>query len=124
MDTIVIKDLEVFYHVGVPEEERAAAQRLLITAELSVDVSAAIASDDVTKTIDYHAVVQRLVRFGEGRSWRLIERLADDIARMILEEFGAGSVSVEVKKFILPETRYVAVRLARKRAGRGTRKIP
>jgi len=117
MDTIVIKDLEVFYHVGVPDEERAGAQRLLITAELSLDFSAATASDDVTKTIDYNAVAGRLVRFGEGRSWKLIETLAHDIARMILKEFGAGSVSVEVKKFILPETRYVAVRLTRKAGG-------
>ena len=115
MDTITICDLEVFYRVGVPEEERAKPQRLLISLEMAGDFPAAAAADDLTKTIDYHAVTRRLLRFGDGRSWKLMERLATDMAGMILAEFGPSSVSVEVKKFILPETRYVAVRLTRRK---------
>ena len=122
MDKITIQELEVFFHVGVPDEERARPQRLLITVEMTLDFSEAAARDDLTKSIDYHAVTQRLLRFGDGRSWKLIEKLAGDIAGTILEEFGADSVSVEIKKFILRETRYVAVRLTRSRGGRGAPK--
>ena len=115
MDTITISELEVFYRVGVPDAERAQPQRLLLTVELAHDFVAAAATDDLTKTIDYYAVSQRLLRYGEGRSWKLIEKLAADIAEMLLTEFQPASVSVEVKKFIIPEARHVAVRLTRSR---------
>ncbi len=113
MDKIIISDLEVFYHVGVPDQERAAAQRLLLTIEMDLDFSMAAKGDDLTETINYYAVSRRLLHLGEGRSWKLIETLACEIAQLILSEFKAVCVSVEVKKFILPETRFVAVKVKR-----------
>ena len=112
-DTIIISDLEVSYQVGVTKEERSKPQRLLLTLELSADFNAAVARDDLAQTINYHAVSQRLLRFGEGRQWRLIETLAADIAAMVLKEFRPKTVSVEVKKFVIPQARHVAVRLTR-----------
>jgi FolB domain-containing protein len=117
MDKIIINELEVFYRVGVPEEERARPQRLLITVEMTRDCTAAANADDLAKTIDYYAVTQRLLKFGNGRSWRLIEKLAADIAEMVLAGFGAEAVSVEIKKFVVPQADYVSVRLTRKAAG-------
>ena len=113
MDHIIISELEVSYRVGVTPEERAQPQRLLLTLKLARDVTAAAAADDLRHTIDYCAVCQRLLRFGEGREWRLIETLAVDIAQMVLAEFAPHSVMVEVKKFIIPQARYVAVRVQR-----------
>ncbi|HTH47002.1 MAG TPA: dihydroneopterin aldolase [Candidatus Limnocylindria bacterium] len=115
MDLITLTDLEVRYHVGVPDEERASPQRLLLTIEMRSDFTAAAAGDDLTKTIDYYQVSRRLLTFGEGRSWRLIEKLAVDLAEFVLAEFHPTSVSVEVKKFILPETRHVSVKVERSR---------
>ena len=43
MDTITIKDLSVFYCVGVPDKERAKPQRLLLTVEMMLDFSYAAA---------------------------------------------------------------------------------
>jgi dihydroneopterin aldolase len=119
MDKITIADLEVFYHVGVTAAERAQPQRLLLTLELAHDFTPAQASDNLADTIDYAAIVERLSHFGEGCHWELIETLAADIAGMILEEFSPESVSVEVKKFILPQTRYVAVSLSRRKNPQG-----
>ena len=113
MDTITITDLEVFYCVGVPDEERAKPQRLLLTVEKEHDFHAAATEDELAGTIDYHAVSQRLRSFGDGIHWKLIETLAVDVAQMILEDFGPRSVTVEVKKFIIPEARHVSVRVAR-----------
>jgi dihydroneopterin aldolase len=111
---ICIVDLEVCYRVGVPETERATAQRLLLTVEMEFDFSAAAQSDDLAETINYYAVSQRLLKFGEGRSWKLIEKLAMDIANTILIEFKPAAVMVEVKKFIMPETRYVSVAVTKR----------
>jgi len=115
MSRISIADLEVFYRVGVPDAERAQPQRLLLTVELESDFSAAAKTDSIADTIDYFAISQRLLKFGDGRSWKLIEKLAADICEMILTEFKPQSVSVEVKKFPIPQARHVSVILARRR---------
>ena len=109
---ISIVDLEVFYHVGVLDAERAQPQRLLLTVEMESDFSAA-QSDSIADTIDYFTVTQQLLKFGDGKSWKLIEKLAADIADMVLGEFKPQSVSVEVKKFIIPQARYVSISLKR-----------
>ena len=118
MDRITIAGLEVFFRVGVPDEERAQPQRLELTIIFELDFAAAVAWEDVTETIDYQRVVEQIAKFGEEREWRLIEKLATDLAAMLLEEFLPVSVSVEVKKFILPQTRYVSVSVSRQGRGR------
>jgi dihydroneopterin aldolase len=115
MDVIQICDLEVFYRVGVPDAERAKAQRLLLDIKMQHDFTAAASGDDLTKTIDYFAVTQRLLKFGEAREWKLIEKLAEDIALIILKEFKPATVRVEVKKFIIPEARFVSVTVERRK---------
>ena len=113
MDWIVIKDLEVFYRVGVPDEERRAPQRLLVTIELQHNLADAALKDDLRATINYYAVAQRLLAFGEGREWKLIESVAAELAEIVLREFGGAAIEVEVKKFVLPQAAYVSVRVAR-----------
>jgi FolB domain-containing protein len=114
MSRISIVDLEVFYRVGVPDEERAQPQRLLLTVEMESDFAAAAKSDSIADTIDYFAVTQRLTKFGESREWKLIEKLAADTADMVLAEFKPSNVSVEVKKFIIPQARFISVALTRR----------
>ena len=117
MDIITINDLEVFYCVGVPDEERARPQRLLLTVEMEHDFHSAATEDELVDTIDYYAVTQRILKFGDGVHWKLIETLAVDLAQMILEEFGPRSVTVEVKKFVIPQARHVSVRTKRVQDG-------
>jgi len=115
VDTIVISDLEVRFRVGVPDEERREPQRLLLTVEMQSDFSTAIKTDSIAAAVDYFAVSQALLKFGAGKEWRLIEKLAGDVAEMILAEFGPALVMVEVKKFVIPQAQFVAVRLTRGR---------
>lgn len=113
MDTITLADLEVWYRVGVPDEERARPQRLTLTVQMDGDFQAAAASDDLQSTINYFAVAQELTQLGEGRSWKLIETLAVEIAERILRNYRPTTVTVEVRKFILPNTRFVSVKVTR-----------
>ena len=113
MARIAIVDLEVHYCVGVSEEERAKPQRLLLTIEMNADVTAAALTDRVEKTINYQRVVDELLRFGEGRSWRLLEKLVSNIADRIMTEYEPDSVFVEAKKFVIPQARHVAVSITR-----------
>lgn len=113
MDAIRVTDLEVFFHIGVPAEERAKPQRLLISIEMERNLRFAGVSDDLSKTTDYFAVVQRVLGLGQGREWKLIEALAEEIATIVLKEFEARSVVVEVKKFIIPQAQSVSVKIYR-----------
>lgn len=113
MGTISIVDLEVFYRVGVPEEERSRPQRLLLSVEMEVDLSEAAASDRIEETIDYSSIAQRLLIFGEGRSWKLLEKLVSDLAELVSTHYRPQSLRVEVKKFPIPQSRYVSVSVTR-----------
>lgn len=123
-DAILIQELEIWCRVGVTETERARRQRLQVCVEIPRSLAAAAAADDLALTIDYFAVTQRLLRIGDGRSWNLIETLASDIAGLMLEDFGARQVRVEVRKFIIPEARYVAVRVHRARRAKRLKPLP
>lgn len=115
MDTIIIKDLEIWARVGVTEAERSKPQKLLVTVEIQHDFDAAAAADDLRLTVDYYAASRRLLQMGTERTWNLIETAAVEMARSMLSEFGATKVTVEVKKFVVPEARWVAVRVTRER---------
>jgi len=58
-------------------------------------------------------VVQDLLKYGEGRNWKLIEKLATNIADMLLAKYRPQAVAVEIKKFTIPQARYVAVSLTK-----------
>jgi FolB domain-containing protein len=116
MSRISIVDLEVFYQVGVTEEERAKPQRLLVTVEMDLDFSAASLSDRLEKTINYFDVAQELLKYGQARNWKLLEKLVANIADFIMAKFRPENVTVEVKKFPIPQARYVSVMLTRGRS--------
>lgn len=113
VDTIIIKDLGVLCRIGVPDEERAKPQRLLITVEMQGDFSKACSSDEISQTINYFDVSRRVVDLCQTTSFKLLERLGHELARVILAEFKAESVSIKIKKFILTDARYVSFRLTR-----------
>jgi dihydroneopterin aldolase len=115
MSKITIVELEVYYKVGVSDEERARPQCLMLTLEMECDFTAAARSDRIDDTVNYYDVSRRLLAFGEGRSWKLIEKLASDIADTILAEYGPEQVTVEVKKFPIREAKCVTVNLTRAR---------
>ena len=109
MSKITIVDLEVYFCVGVMDEERAKPQRLLLTVDMSLDFTSASVSDRIERTINYQTVAEELLKFGEGRSWKLVEKLVANIAERILAEYKPQSVLVEAKKFSVPQARFISV---------------
>jgi len=114
-DQIFIRGLVVSCHIGVPDEERAHSQDILVTVIMAPkkEPDAKPLNDDVSRTVDYHAVVIRVGEIAEERPRKLIETLSEDIATTLLREFSIASITVEIEKFILPDTRCVGVTTTR-----------
>ena len=98
MDTITIKGMHFYgYHGCLPEEQRTG-QPFHVDAVLYADLSKAGASDELNDTIDYSRVYQLVQSIVEGRTYRLIERLAAVIADEVLAGFPVDAVRVAVHK--------------------------
>jgi len=112
-DQIHIEALEVRSHIGVPEEERAAPQRLTVSLTLEPNTDFRALGDRIETTIDYAAVCEAVKTLAVARPRRLVETLAEEIAAHLLARFPIRHIAVELRKFILPETAHVAIRIER-----------
>lgn len=112
-DTIRIEELELRVRIGVAEAERREPQR--ITASLALEPVSGFRElqDDLSRTVDYAAVCAELERFVSDRADRLLETLADAVAVHLLRTFPLRAIDLELRKFVLPQTRHVAVRVVR-----------
>jgi dihydroneopterin aldolase len=115
-DQVHIEQLEVFAHIGVPDDERASAQRLLFNITFWPVHQAPELGDDITRAVDYAAVCAETKNFVQARSDRLIETLADALASHLLEVFEIRKITIELRKFILTEVEFVSVTVTRERA--------
>lgn len=113
-DAILVSKLELTSYIGVPEEERRNPQRLTLNIELLPKRHFSQLGDDLNRTVDYFALTRRIQRLATERPRRLIETLVDEIADCILAEFAVSEVGLELRKYILPDTEFVAVRIRRK----------
>lgn len=110
---IEVRGLEVFARVGVPDEERAAPQRLLLDLRFAGKDQPGDLCDEIARTIDYNAVSIRAASIAGAEPRRLIETLAEDLAGALLGEFSLRWIGVTVRKFILPNTEWVSVSIRR-----------
>ena len=115
MNQILIQGLTVQAHLGVPDEERARPQRIEINAVITPVTAFSDLADSIEQTVDYDAASRKIAALAAARPRRLIETLAFEIADMLIRDFPAERAEIEVRKFILPNTEYVAVRCALER---------
>ena len=112
-DHIRIEQLEIFAHIGVPDEERASSQRLIFNLTFWPTRKAPELEDEIGGTVDYAAVCTETKKFVQARSDRLIETLADALASHLLKVFAIRRITVELSKFVLPDVQYVSVTVTR-----------
>jgi len=114
MDTIFLQEVKVETHLGVPEWERMTPQTVILDLEIAMPHSLSCQTDAIEDTIDYGVVVTRIRQMLEERSFRLVEALAEQVAQLVLNEFGAPWVKVRVAKpGILPGLKQLGVVLER-----------
>ncbi len=104
MDCIRIKDLEVFGFHGAKPEENTLGQKFILDVCMYTDTREAGRTDDLTKSIHYGHAAHKIEEFVSAHTYRLIERLAEELAEYLLTVFSQEEkaelreVSVTVKK--------------------------
>lgn len=97
-DRIELRGLRVRGHHGVLPDERRDGQTFVVDVVLEVDTRAAAASDDLTATVDYAALADRLVTVVAGEPVDLIETLAGRLADVALADERVSAAEVAVHK--------------------------
>jgi len=116
MDRIHIRDLQVRCIIGVDEHERREKQDVVVNIVLHTDTRRAGESDRFEDAVDYRAVKKKVVALVESSRCRLLEALAEQIARVCLENPAVQQVEVTVDKpAALRFARSVAVEITRQR---------
>ena len=98
MDIIFIDDLRVETLIGIYPREKAVPQTIEISLRIGSSTASAGASDDIRDTIDYAVVAERLRADLGAQHFNLLEKLAEHVATVLLEDFGAQWVQVSVVK--------------------------
>jgi 7,8-dihydroneopterin aldolase/epimerase/oxygenase len=112
-DQVCVEQLEVSARVGVTESERAQPQRLSISLTTSPRRPLVDLGDDIRNTIDYSEVCAEIREFVQNRTDKLIETLADRLAAHLLQRFAMQRITIEIRKFVVPDAKFVAVTLTR-----------
>jgi dihydroneopterin aldolase len=98
LDRIELRGLRVFGYHGVLDSERSEGQDFVIDAVLWLDTSPAAGTDDLSLTVNYAALADRLVTIAAGPPVQLIETLAQRLAAAALAEPLAREVEITVHK--------------------------
>jgi len=98
MDQILIKDLLARGVIGISERERSQPQDILFNIVIFTDIRAAGNVDDVELSVDYRTVSKQILAYASTAGRFTVEALAEDIARMILEDSKVLGVRVRVEK--------------------------
>jgi 7,8-dihydroneopterin aldolase/epimerase/oxygenase len=115
-DVIRIEQLKVLAHIGVPDDERASAQKLTFNLALVPVRSFDDLNEEIGRAVNYAAVCEEVKKFVEQRRDKLIETLADALASHLMEAFEIWRITVELRKYILPDVEFVSVTVTRERA--------
>lgn len=97
-DLVFLRGLCLDTVIGVTAWEREVRQRLLLDLDMACSTAAAAASDELDDALDYAAVADRVREFAASAHTRLIEKLAEELARLILSEFAVSRVRLQLRK--------------------------
>ncbi|MCH8552491.1 MAG: dihydroneopterin aldolase [Natronospirillum sp.] len=115
-DRIVIRNLQVPTVIGVYPHERTQKQTLRADLTLHTDISAAGRTDDLNKTLDYAAIAESVVSFGEQSEYELLEAFAEQLCSRVFERFQPSALDLALyKDGCIPGARGAELHIHRRR---------
>lgn len=113
MDKIFISELPLSTIIGTLPQERELAQKIIVDLEIDIDLAQAAQSDDLTQTIDYSEIEEKLVQLAAESKFLLIERFAQAVADIVFTYPAAQGCSVTITKPNASRRAVVKVKLNR-----------
>ena len=98
MDQVFIRNLTVDCIVGVLPRERVTRQKIELDIGMAYDCRPAGLSDDLADALDYAQVSSAVTPFVEQSEFFLIEKIADETAQLILNQFPVKAVRIALRK--------------------------
>ena len=98
MDIVYIRDLRIATTIGIYDWEREVRQTVSLDLEMAADIRAAAASDDILHALNYKAVAKRIIAHVENSGCLLVERLAEEVAALVLDEFPVPWLRLRLSK--------------------------
>lgn len=98
MGNIILNQIGVNAIIGTLPQERCFRQRLFFDVDISVDMSAAMRSDDLNDAVDYSDIERRLVSRVENSSFQLLEALVYAVAQEIMADKRITRCKISVSK--------------------------
>ncbi|MBI4219792.1 MAG: dihydroneopterin aldolase [Chloroflexi bacterium] len=98
LDRIQISGLRLSCIIGLNDWERLVQQEVVIDITVHADTRRAAVSDNVADTVNYRTISKKVIEHVTGSQYKLVETLAESIARLCLSEPVARRVDVSVRK--------------------------
>jgi len=98
MDKVIIKNLLARGIIGVNDWERKRPQDILINITLFTDTRRAAETDDINDCVNYSTVSKKVQAHAESAERLTVEALANDLAKICLDEKDVQKVVVRVEK--------------------------
>jgi dihydroneopterin aldolase len=98
MDKIFLHALKAEAIIGIYDWERQVKQTVIVDLEMNGSVRKAALSDSIDDTLNYKKVAKRVLAFVEASQYHLVETLTEQIAMLLLSEFGLTWVRVSLSK--------------------------
>ncbi len=107
-DEICLHNLSFTCCLGVPDAERSVPQPVQADVAITPSLSFGEMGEDIASTVDYDALSRRLIELAQAEPTALLETLAHKLASCCVSEFGATAATVQLRKFVLPNTSAVS----------------
>lgn len=98
MDKVIIKNLLARGIIGVNDWERKRPQNILINITIFTDTRRAAETDSLEDCVNYSTMSKKILAHAESINRLTVEALANDLAKICLQEEGVQTVIVRVEK--------------------------
>ncbi|MEN0581140.1 bifunctional dihydroneopterin aldolase/7,8-dihydroneopterin epimerase [Phytobacter palmae] len=98
MDIVFIEQLSVITTIGVYDWEQTIEQKLVFDIEMAWDNCQAAKSDDVNDCLSYADIAETVIAHVEGSRFALVERVAEEVAELLLARFNSPWVRIKLCK--------------------------